>query len=486
MKYTPHTAHACMILSALDEIAHFHRDEIPENHAAQVKSDVAAHLATIEEKGIDHAASCPPIPSGDSLADYKLVNRCAASLLYQWVEALSQNKTEKASQIEQQYDTLISKHPFPYQRTKDFFNRYGYPPLASTSEAKKNYRPPSGQDFGIIRNTVSASAKIGIIGDWGTGTDDAKFLLKSMLLNHPEMEVILHLGDIYQSGTAFECEQNFLKPIRETFEDAEIKNAGIKRLPIFTIPGNHEYFSGAKSYFEMLNVLNAELADPKWTQEASFFCLRSSDKKWQFLGADTGLGCIADPNQPGLEPDEAQWHYDRLSEFSGKSIFMTHHQLVSAQYYLNSSSHLANADLGYYNKNLLSQFKDQLEKIDLWIWGHDHWFVPFTNNLTIPTGSGCEPVLKRGQLLGGSAREHASHSQSHNDGKIKYTDAVQKNKNGYILPTTSGKSPYSDHTYGVFDLQAETVSYFQTGAWADGSTENKTAPTSPLHVEDLA
>lgn len=497
MKYTPHTAHGCMILSAIDEISHVHAQSIPEDHAVQVKAHVEEYISNLEANkaaGLPTASPCDSLPSSsdESVGAYKVVNQCAADLLYQWLCAQQQGETSLAVAIENRFDKLVINHPFPYAKTKSFFKEYSYPPLATTSEALKNYRKPNGDTFGVVEHTVSETAKIGIIGDWGTGTDDAKYLLKQMLLKAPDMEAILHLGDIYQSATAFECEQNFLKPIRDVFADPCIIKAGIKRIPIFTIPGNHEYFSGAKSYFEMLDVLNAELDDPKWKQEASFFCLRSANNSWQFLGADTGLGCIEHPEEPGLLSEEASWHHDRMNEFEGKTIFMTHHQFVSADSTLNH--HASSEDLKFYNKRLLPQFKDYLNQIDLWVWGHNHWFLPYINNLTIPNGDHPQPILQRGQLLGGSAREHNFHSSDisvQDSIKIKYKNSVQTKLNEdtkkleYILPITSGDGKYSDHTYGIFDLGEGSVSYYQTGAWDDSEQPNETAPSVPLHVEQL-
>jgi len=50
-----------------------------------------------------------------------------------------------------------------------------------------------------------------VIADWGTGLDDAKWLLSEVMKKNPD--VLLHLGDVYYSGTADEFRGNFLDPI---------------------------------------------------------------------------------------------------------------------------------------------------------------------------------------------------------------------------------------------------------------------------------
>ena len=200
------------------------------------------------------------------------------------------------------------------------------------------------------------------------------------------------------------------------------------------------------------------------------------DGKWQFLGADTGLGCINHQTEPGLEPSEFAWHQKRLGEFDGKSIFMTHHQFMSAEQALNDHGE---GDLQYFNKRLLAGLGDNLSEIDLWIWGHDHWFLPYVSGIEIPGTNGAQ-VLNHGQLLGGSARE--TEVKKRNVDNIIYKGVVAQKDGQYILP--GSHDGLTNHTYGIFDLSASTVSYYEVGAW-EGTTPNKTAPKDPLYVVNL-
>jgi hypothetical protein len=126
------------------------------------------------------------------------------------------------------------------------------------------------------------------------------------------------------------------------------------------------------------------VTEPSQKQSASYFCLRTADNGWQFLGLDTGynghymnvppaaqqavldhlhIGEISAPmdqsdphwptdcnpyfrrasggnlpvqdptaalDQVTVRPDELVWHLDKLADFPGRSILLSHHQLYSA------------------------------------------------------------------------------------------------------------------------------------------------------------
>src|SRR4051812_13910379 len=113
--------------------------------------------------------------------------------------------------------------------------------------------------------------------------DDAKALLKELIARH-KPDVIIHLGDIYYSGTPEECYLNFSKIFDEVF--SERLGAG-NRIPVYTIPGNHDYYAFGYGYYEMVTALNAY--DKDTVQPASYFSLQTEDGYWQLLGMDTGF-----------------------------------------------------------------------------------------------------------------------------------------------------------------------------------------------------
>ena len=153
---------------------------------------------------------------------------------------------------------------------------------------------------------------IGIIADWGTGLDDAKWLPAEVMKKN--LDLLLHLGDIYYAGMADECRSNFL----------ELINAAAPNIPVYTLSGNHDMYSGSEPFYWLLGQLNATPALQRYQQKASYFCLRSAN--WQILAMDTGLH-DCDPisvttNVTFLDPKEAVWHVDKLNNAGGRQTIL--------------------------------------------------------------------------------------------------------------------------------------------------------------------
>ena len=66
-----------------------------------------------------------------------------------------------------------------------------------------------------------------LIADWGTGTAEAKALLQRVAAHKPD--VLIHLGDVYYSGTTTENEQYLLGIVNEVFgRGADRPDAGLQ------------------------------------------------------------------------------------------------------------------------------------------------------------------------------------------------------------------------------------------------------------------
>ncbi|MEW6643643.1 MAG: metallophosphoesterase [Pseudomonadota bacterium] len=180
---------------------------------------------------------------------------------------------------------------------------------------------------------------------------------------HPD--ILLHLGDIYYSGTAAECQSNFIDPI-----DTVLRKGN--QLPVYTLSGNHDMYCGGIGFYDLITKLNPA----PFTQPASFFCLRSADEKWQLLAMDTGLHDDNPATVAGaltyLEEDELAWHCDRIREFPGRTILLSHHQLFSAFSPIGAAD--AQGKRSAVNPLLLKAFQQMTEKkgIAAWFWGHEH------------------------------------------------------------------------------------------------------------------
>jgi hypothetical protein len=223
---------------------------------------------------------------------------------------------------------------------------------------------------------------IGLIADWGTGLDDAEWLLTETMKKNPD--VLIHLGDIYYAGTTDENRANFL----------DLINTAAPDIPVYSLSGNHDMYSGGAPYYWLLTQLNATPALQPYQQKASYFCLRSAN--WQILAMDTGLhDCDplnVDTNLTFLDPQEAVWHADKLNNAGGRqTILLSHHQLFTA--FGDGVGEGTTGKPLAYNPSLYSTFAPYLNNIALWLWGHEHNFEFFGPYLG----------LKKGRCVGASA-----------------------------------------------------------------------------------
>ena len=98
--------------------------------------------------------------------------------------------------------------------------------------------------------------RIALLSDWGTGTNEATRVAALLAAQRPD--IVIHLGDIYFSGTPEECRLHFHDPLRAVLPNARL----------FTLCGNHDVYSGGRGYYGLLDQIG---------QPASYFCLRSPD-----------------------------------------------------------------------------------------------------------------------------------------------------------------------------------------------------------------
>lgn len=225
-----------------------------------------------------------------------------------------------------------------------------------------HYRSPSSLSVQETIINIEADARIGIVGDWGTGTPAAARVMRQLKLLDPD--IIIHLGDIYYSGTQEECQINFLDVVDQTIDRSKTK--------VYTLCGNHDMYSGGRGYYWLIDTL---IADPAYRQRASYFCLRSRDNALQFVALDTGFHDTRplnfDSAASHIEPEEERWAIARVSEFPGRTVLLTHHQPFSAFAAIGPA--LSNDEDSTVNTNLLSTLKNLgPKKIAAWYWGHEH------------------------------------------------------------------------------------------------------------------
>lgn len=293
------------------------------------------------------------------------------------------------------------------------------------------------------------NATVALIADWGTGTPEAKALLERVAAHRPD--VLIHLGDVYYSGTETEYTQYLFNMINE------VMGRGPSRpLAVFGLTGNHCMYSGGDPFYAMIDKLNQPpLAPPGQIQTHSFFNLRSSG--WQILGMDTGLhdSDVFDvaTDLTYLEDTELAWHKSQIANAGGRrTILLSHHQLFSA------FSPIGPKDNGDRSMNglLKSQFDDVLGQVDAWLWGHEHnleIYAPYAG-------------LERGRCIGCSAVPVFVTQEPYKScvgGKIPLLPASPAVPGVPVMLGTTG-SVYN-HGYVILKLddagRTATLSYYQ-------------------------
>lgn len=323
-----------------------------------IQAAAKAALAHVQA-GLNPATATSAAPAPAALQG---VDKCAHAALQVALDRLAGNATAaiQDAAVLQQFGGC---DPAWADCITEFVAHYAF-----TKHADTPYRKWRGlSDF--VMDDLPDTCTIGIIGDWGTSDHRAQQLLLNLAQHN--VDLLLHLGDIYYSCSTMEA---------TAFYENVVRAFAGKPLPrILTLCGNHDMYSGGAPYYALLDRLH---------QPASYFCLRNAH--WQFLAMDTGYNDF-DPLQvqagtTWVQDDEMEWHIDKLRSAAGRrSVLLSHHQPFS----INS----ALAGKWAVNDRLLSPFVPWLNDIALWFWGHEHnqsLYEPFRG-------------VQRGRCIGASA-----------------------------------------------------------------------------------
>lgn len=438
------------------------------------------HMVAATAKHVTLTAKGTP-PSADTLdlTDPDEQEVYLSHLAYEKALCLTEGDMQRAGVLDTEYRKYSDKDVIGFLSCATTFAEYwleyngvfAYNDWKELGEDISTYSVINENDNGN-GYVLPSDARVAIIGDWGTGLADAQALLVDILTQH-NPHAIIHLGDIYYSGTPDECINNFSAVIKNAFDIA-----GVAPVPVFTIPGNHDYYSLGWGYYSMVNDLNSEIGTAA-LQPASYFCLRTEDGGWQFLGMDTGYNDSDPADQlnsfyagPWLQPNEIEWHQDKLNNFGGATILLSHHQLFSSNAKINGYMSDFSA-LPSQNPYLYQTFLPYFPKIAAWIWGHEHNFVMFEDNLL---------GLSKGRLLGCSAYEELTSADPY---AVNYPDIknfIDPNTGTTIeLSTNSDLNgiTYYNHAYAIIDFSGRTnptdpvtTTYYQYPSWGDNPPDN--------------
>ena len=218
---------------------------------------------------------------------------------------------------------------------------------------------------------------IAIMADWGAATTAAEEVSREIQKRNPDY--VIHLGDIYYAGTKAECEATLkMWPLKG--EDGISPRKEVS----YSLNGNHEMFCGGRNYFGTIL--------PALGQLSSYFKIKT--EYWQFLGLDTAYagGRLDSPEVR----DQWTWLVDNINQNPSLStIFLTHHQPVSAHSHENDDAKHLREDV----KTLKSQSRQNA--IYGWIFGHEHRMVVYDDKV----------VGYKARLIGNGAIPHDAQNE---------------------------------------------------------------------------
>jgi hypothetical protein len=196
-------------------------------------------------------------------------------------------------------------------------------------------RPPDGALLDVEAD-LGERFRIAMFGDWGTDLYGAPKIVEQIRAKGP-FDLLLHLGDVYYSGTIDEVQERLVDPWPK---DA----ARWSR----TLNGNHEMYSGGYGYFDV--------ALKAFEQPASYFAYRN--KHWLLAGLDTAYV------DHDMDSKQVGW-LNRLISAAGhrKVVLFSHQQLFSRL-----------DDQGPKLKKALASLLNS-RIVTAWYWGHEHQCV---------------------------------------------------------------------------------------------------------------
>ena len=186
------------------------------------------------------------------------------------------------------------------------------------------------------------SPTIAVFSDWGTGLYGAPEIANRIREDKDKIDIVLHLGDVYYSGTDGEFQDRFSKlwPDRAN---------SLHR----TLNGNHEMYSGGRPYWNVIQ-------QKPFEQQSS--CFAYENDFWIVIGLDTAYQDHDLYQDQEKGHDEVAWLNRVVDGAEGRGVVLfSHHQPFSL--------------LDAQGPNLRAKIEDHLlktGKVFAWYWGHEH------------------------------------------------------------------------------------------------------------------
>ena len=192
-----------------------------------------------------------------------------------------------------------------------------------------------------VAQPLPPTGRLALLGDWGTGLYGAPEIGKAVRSDPDPFVMLLHLGDVYYSGTGNETKERFVDVWPKRPE-------AISR----TLNSNHDMYSGGEAYFG--SVL------PAFRQEGSYFAFQNDH--WTLVGLDVAY------QDHAIDDLQVAWLKEILAKAGDRKVVLfSHHQLYS-HFESQGSKLWSHPGFGAILRS---------KRIFAWYWGHEHRCVLF-------------------------------------------------------------------------------------------------------------
>jgi hypothetical protein len=237
--------------------------------------------------------------------------------------------------------------------------------------------------------SMDEQATLSLVGDWGTGTDEAQEVANCVGTFAPDFSI--HLGDVYFVGGETEIKENYLGEKTSPYDPVKWP---FGKKGSFALSGNHEMYARGRGYYtELLPRMGLKSPSSDWGsgQWASFFCLEN--KHWRILGLDTAYNATRFDwgrmpllgrskwirTSVGLKPrcwlpqPMLAWLASVVNPAADNRglLLLTHHGCYSA--------------FGEWYQIPARQLAGMIERPVLWFWGHEHKLAIY-DKYAVPQG----------------------------------------------------------------------------------------------------
>jgi hypothetical protein len=273
----------------------------------------------------------------------------------------------------------------------------------------RDYTTP-GKGTGVY--PMDDPVKISLVGDWGTGTDEARCVAAEVTKSDPDYTI--HLGDVYYVGDGNEVKENFLGEKTSPYTPVQWP-MGTKGG--FALGGNHEMYANGDGYYNyVVPRMGMRRAGEYWGagQWASFFCLEN--KYWRIVAVDTAYNSTAFDwgrvpligkskwlrKGTRLKPTCAlpdavlKWLESAINPDGDKRglILLSHHGCYSS--------------FGEWYQIPAKQLARLIHRPVIWFWGHEHKLAIY-EGYSVPDG-----IVAHGRCIGhGGMPVERGHAPDH-------------------------------------------------------------------------